>query len=231
MSESIESLWKAATDLLNLPSKRLFALGSAALVAVGGLAVVAHLDPATFGAGAQSISAAFLAFGLTSLVLGVFQAYAEANTRTFEFSAIGHECWAHVVSQRDGRVTTQIVCDLRVFNLTDQTRWLTDIQLVRPRTRGRMLNHMIMVHHQTRVYYGPYEIPPRGRSDARGHMIVDADLSRGIERRGITVRIADQDKHWHTIRFPDAFVHSRAVVPPTVAPALDDDGVAVEPRG
>jgi hypothetical protein len=58
-------------------------------------------------------------------------------------------------------------------------------------------------------------------------MIVEADLSREIDRRGIVVRIADQDKHWHTLRFPNATVHSRAVVPPVIPP--NAEGVAVEP--
>jgi hypothetical protein len=84
MGDSIEVIWKAAADLLNLASSRshrgrralshllipsgharngaqVVAVGSAVLVAVGGLTLVAHLDPATFGAGAQVISAAVLA--------------------------------------------------------------------------------------------------------------------------------------------------------------------------
>jgi hypothetical protein len=200
------------------------------LAAVGGLTLVTYLDPMTFGAGAQTITAALFAFSLTALVLGGFQAYEELHTHTFEFTPFGHECWAHVTTQRDGRVTTQIVCDLHVFNLSNETRWLAEIELVQPGTPARVLNHMITVRHQAREYYGGYEIPPRGRTEARGHLIIDADLCDGIAKRGIAIRIADQDKHWHTIRFPRAYVHSRTVVPPaTGLEAGGDGGVSVEP--
>jgi hypothetical protein len=199
------------------------------LIAVGGLVLVSHLDPTTFGAGVQTISAALLALALIALVLGGFQQYAEAHTRTFEFTPFGHECWAHITTQRDGRITTQMVCDLHVFNLTNETRWLTDMQLIHPRTRARVLNHMIMVRQQAGQYFGGYEIPPRGKTDARGSMIIDADLSEGIAKRGITVRISDQDKHWHRLRFPGV-TPTRAVVPPAEAPPPNtEEGVAIEP--
>jgi hypothetical protein len=229
MPDSIESIRKAVFDLLSLPSRRLLAIGFGGLIAVLGLTIAAHLDPTTFGAGAQTISGALLAISILAVVLGGFQVHAERHTRTFEFTGIGHECWAGVTTQRDGRITTQIVCDLRVFNLTDDTRWLTDIRLVYPKTRARVLNHMIMVRQQVGQYYGGYPIPPRARTDARVHMIVEADLSRGIDRRGITLRIADQDKHWHTLRFPDAAVEGRVVVPPNAVPMSDAEGVSVEP--
>jgi hypothetical protein len=93
-----------------------------------------------------------------------------------------------------------------------------------------VLNHTIIVRHQTREYYGEYEIPPRGRTEASGHLIIEADLCAGIAKRGIAIRIADQNKHWHTIRFPHAYVHSRTVVPPaTGLEAGGNGGVSVEP--
>jgi hypothetical protein len=231
MTEIAESIRKGILDLLNLSSRRLFAVGSAGLLAVLGLSIAAHLDPITFGSGVQFLSAALLAFALFALTLAVFQLYAERHSRTFTFAPFGHECWAHVTTQRDGRVTTQIVCDLHVFNLTDESRWLSDIKLVRPRTHGRVLSHMVMVQQQNGHYYGPYEIPPRGNTDARGHMIIEADLDSAIGKRGIVLRISDQDGHWHILKFPNARVHSRAVVPPAGATSQEEVGVSVEPAG
>ena len=230
MSDIIESLRASAVDLLHLPGRRLVAIGSAMLAAVVGLTLVTHLDPAVFGASAQTICAALFAFSLTALVLGGFQTYEESHKRTFDFAPFGHECWAHVTTQRDGRVTTQIVCDLHAFNLSDEARWLTGIRLVWPWTHARVLHHTIMVRHQTREYYGEYEVPARGRTEASGHLIIDADLYDSIAKRGIIIRIADQNKHWHTIRFPHPHLHPRTVVPPaTSLGAGGVDGVSVEP--
>ena len=102
------------------------------------------------------------------------------------------------VTRHDFRTRTQILCDLHVSNRTDDTRLPTDSRLVRPRARARLFGHSIFVQQQN----GHYSIPPRGRTDALGHLIVDADLDQGITRHGITVEIAEQDGHRHRPKFP-----------------------------
>jgi hypothetical protein len=212
MKEIGELLKTIVDDLLHLESRYLLALGIGGLCAVAVLVLSAHIEPDTFHTGAQNLAATVLVFSVIVLILAGFQRYAEQHIRTLEFTAYGHECWAHVSTQLDGRITTQIVCDLKVFNLTGETRWLTEIRLRRPKTRARILIHMIDAQQQDGNYYGGYGIPPRGNTEARGHMIVDADLSRWIDKRGIVLEIADQNKHWHTLKFPNARVDSRAMV-------------------
>jgi len=216
-------------DLLRLPSRLLIVVGIAGLLAVCGLTLLAHLDPAISSSGiTAAMIVVVLVFSTFALVLGIGRPIGERFRRTLDFTAFGHECWAHVVTQRDGRTTTQIVCDLHVSNRTDDTRLLRDFRLVRPRARARLFDHSIFVQQQNGHYYGQYPIPPRGHTDARGHLIVDTDLDRGITRRGITVEIAEQDGHRHRLKFPDARVHSRGVVPPATAPAASTASTAAK---
>jgi hypothetical protein len=219
MSETVEMVRRMVFDLLRLPSRLLIVVGIAGFLAVCGLMVLAHLDAAISSSGiAATMLVVVLVFSTFALVLGIGRPIGERFRRTMDFTAFGHECWAHVVTQRDGRTTTQIVCDLHVSNRTDNTRLLTDFQLLRPRTRAHLYDHSIFVQQQNGRYYGRYPIPPRGRIDARGHLIVDPDLDREITRRGITVEIAEQDGHRHRLKFPDARIHSRGVVPSATAP-------------
>ena len=216
----IETIQRMVSDLLRLPSRLLIVVGIAGLLATCGLSLLAHVDAAISSSGiAATMIVVVFVFSTFALVLGIGGPIGERFRRTLDFAPFGHGCWAHVVTQRDGRATTQIVCELHVSNCTEDTRLLTDVRLVRPRTRARFFDHTIFVQQQNGHCYGPYPIPPRGRTDARGHLIVDADLDRGITRHGITVEIAEQDGHRHRLKFPDARVHSRGVVSPATAVA------------
>jgi hypothetical protein len=218
MSEAFETIRRIVFDLSKLPARILIVIGISGFLAVCSLTLLPSLNAEiSASAIAATMTVAVFVFSTFALVLGIGQVIGERFRRILDFTAFGHECWAHVVTQRDGRTTTQIVCDLHVSDRTDDTRLLTDFQLVRPRTRARLFDHSISVRRRTATTMAGIR-SRREAAPARGHLIVDADLDREITRRGISVEIAEQDGHRRRLKFPDARIHSRSVVPRLTAP-------------
>jgi hypothetical protein len=120
MSETIETIQRMVSELLRVPSRFLIVVGIAGLLAVCGLSLLAHLDEAISSSGiAASMIVVVCVFSTFALVLGIGRPIGERFRRTLDFTAFGHGCWARVVARRDGRTTTQIVCDPHVSNRTD----------------------------------------------------------------------------------------------------------------
>src|SRR5258708_11153058 len=209
MNDSIEQVRKSVLDLLQLPSNRLLAAGTAGLVADTALVLAAHYDPNTFGALAGWLATIMLWFSVTAFVLSGFNFYLERHTRTLEFVPMGIECAVAVVTQRDGKVKTQVTFDLNAYNLTAESRWLAKTRIVRPWTRGRVLNDIVTVQRPRE------EIPPRRDADVRGMIIVEDDLYRRIAKQGITIEIADQDRNRHKVWFPHPRIDAHTVPPPS----------------
>jgi hypothetical protein len=198
----IAAALKTATTLWREASKFLFALGAVLLLAFVVLAIGARVDPDTFGEASHKWAAVLLVSSLSLLVFGAFKYHAEQSIRTVELVPFGPECIVSIGTQPDGRQITQITSNLEVFNLTDQTIWLARIRLAKPRTSAPLLHHNIIVQEQAGRYHGDYEIPPRGKTRAQALIIVDANLAKRIRRKGLVLQVADQHRHWHTLKFP-----------------------------
>lgn len=207
MQEILETIKTLLSAIRDVKSSFLFAVSIGSFVAGLALIFSTRIEPATFQSAAQTYTPALLVVALLTIVIAGFKLHAERNIRTVEFAPSGHECWAHVAVQKDGRKVTQIVCDVHVFNVTDETIWLPQIKLTKPKTNAPYLNKMFMVREQAGRYHGGYEIPPRGKTDGRGHLMIDADISAKIAKSGLVFKVADQHNHWHTLKFPNVKIN------------------------
>lgn len=198
--EYISIVLKAAKKTSSL---FIFATAVAASSSCIGLAIGARVDYATFGEGAETYCPWLLVAAVTFFVLALFKFHVEKNSKTVELVPTGIECFAHVATQPDKRKFTQIGCYLDVFNLTDGNIWLTQIKIVKPRTSASYVHRMILVQEQNGRYSGGYVIPPRGKTDGSGHIMLDTDIVEKIKKKGVVLKIADQYGHWHTLNLPN----------------------------
>jgi hypothetical protein len=198
----IKEYIELALKILKIKSLYLFAISVATFVACLLLAIGASFDKSIFGEGAQRTCPWLLIAAIMLLVIALFKRHAEQNIKTVQLVPTGHECVAHVAIQPDKRKFTQIICYLDIFNLTEENIWLTQIKLVKPKTHALYIHRMISVKQQQGPYSGGYEIPPRGKTDGGGHIMMDADIVDKIRKEGVIFKIADQYGHWHTLKFP-----------------------------
>jgi len=190
--------------ILSAKSSTLFTIASGCFLASLALIIGTHIEPVTFQEAAQKYVPIFLILTLLAMVIGGSNLYSERTVRTVEFTPYVQECWAHIAIQKDGRKTTHIVCVMHVLNLTEETIWLPQIKVSKPSTNAPYLNKMFLVKQQIGQYFGDYEIPPRGKTQCRAYIMIDADLSEKISKGGVVLKIADQHNHWHTLKlFPN----------------------------
>ena len=201
MQEILETIKTFLSTIRDVKSTFLFAVSFGSFLAGLALILITRIEPTTFQSAAQAYTPLLLVIALIAIVIAVFKLYEEKNIKTVKFAPSSHECWAHVAIQQDGRKVTQIVCDVHVFNVTDETIWLPQIKLIKPKTNAPYLNKMFMVREQEGIYHGGYEIPPRGKTDGRGHLMIDADISAKIAKGGLVFKVADQHNHWHSLKF------------------------------
>src|SRR5262249_13909315 len=75
-------------------------------------------------------------------------------------------------------------------------------------------NHMIMVGQQIGQYYGGEENSPRGPTQARGGIIVEAGFFFGGGPPGLVFWSAHPKKKLHPLPLPQPAAHSPAAPPP-----------------
>jgi hypothetical protein len=201
---SIKEIWDHISGfliILNTKSSKLFAISVACLLSSAVLILIHVYIKSVIDLDFYLV--VLVTITIITGVIGSFNLYSENNIQTVKLVPYGDECFVHKATQPDGSITTQIICDVYVFNLTDKTIWLPQIKLSKPKTNVQYLSKIFTVREQAGRFYGGYEIPPYGKTDGRGHIIIDEDLSSKIKKGGIVLKVADQYNHWHELKFPN----------------------------
>jgi hypothetical protein len=135
--------------------------------------------------------------------LAALKHYQERTIQTVRLVPNEVQSYYHKAVQPDGRVNTQIVIDMQVFNISDKSIWLPDVKLLRPKSHATALTRMVNLKEQSSPYHGPYELPPGANTHGSVLFMIQRDLTDQIAHGGVTLCVVDQFGHRHNLNLPN----------------------------
>ncbi len=109
------------------------------------------------------------------------------------------QSYYHGARQPDGRMNTQIVIDMQVFNISDKSIWLPNVKLPRPKSPAPVLNKVMLLKDQSSALHGTYELPPGANTHGSVLFMIQGDLTDQIAHDGVRLCIEDQFGHRHKL--------------------------------
>jgi hypothetical protein len=104
-----------------------------------------------------------------------------------------HQCWWHLAKQHDDSFVSQISADIEVANLTDRPVRIVNARLIRPRTKGELLDATVMLPEAGSPYHSDkHAVPPHDTATASLHIMVRDALAPQGKPIHVTFGITDQ---------------------------------------
>ena len=183
----------------------LWALAIGSFLGFAVLAALALTGSPAFVEANKTASPWLLLASILFVVLAALKHYQERTIQTIRmFPNELQSTYSGPHKQNDGSVTTQISIKFEVFNVTDKSIWLPDVQLLRPRSYAPVrMRHVLLKDQLSRVHDPRHELPPGARTPGSVHIIIEGDLTEQIAYGGVVVSIKDQFGHKHKIKLPN----------------------------
>ena len=185
---------KAATEVWRLWERESFLLW--AFLAVGafiGFVTLAFVEPS---------NPTLLLLLVASIIFTMF-AVLKRTIQTVRLVPNEVQSYYHVARQPNGMMNTQIVIDLRVFNISEKSIWLPNVKLLRPKSHATVSFKAVTLRDLAANLHGHYALPPHATTDGSVDLMIQEDLSEQLAHRGVGLCIEDQFGHRHKLNLPN----------------------------
>jgi hypothetical protein len=167
------------------------------------LAAIALTESPTFVEANKTASPWLLLASIIFAALAALKHYQERTIQTVRLVPDEVQSYYHKAVQTDGKVNTQIVIDMQVFNISDKSIWLPNVKLLRPKSPWMALTKMVSLKEQSNPYHGQYGLPPGANTHGSVVFMIQGDLTDQIAHGGVRLCIEDQFGHRHELNLPN----------------------------
>lgn len=111
------------------------------------------------------------------------------------------QCWWHLARQQDDSFVSQIRLDIEAANLTDRPVRIVKVRLIRPRTKGEILDAEASLPLAGSPYHSSrHAVPPHNTVTAALHIMVRGALAKQGQSITVTLGITDQFGEEYSLR-------------------------------
>ena len=104
-----------------------------------------------------------------------------------------HQCWWHLAKQQDDSFVSQIRSDIQAANVTDRPVRIVKARLIRPKTKGEILESDVSLPKAGSPYHSSrHAVPPHDTVTAGLHIMIRGALARQGQPIRVTFGITDQ---------------------------------------
>jgi hypothetical protein len=154
--------------------------------------------------------------GLRSYGLGLFigaivfgilagvKAFEGRKPPSVSLLGIDRECFWVQSKQQSGQVITQFSIHFQATNLTNGPVRLSPPKIVRPWTRARIIDNVLLIRHpnpRENGYGHAFPILAGATTEAACTIILDRPVGRPRKPKTVVLKISDQFKHRHKLKF------------------------------